>query len=69
MIKQVTLGRTGITVPQNAFGALPVQRDDRETAVKLIRQAWEGGMTFFDTARVYSFSTRGFFSSICFSSL
>ncbi len=54
MIKQVTLGRTGITVPQNAFGALPVQRDDRETAVKLLRRAWEGGMTFFDTARAYS---------------
>lgn len=25
-MKQVTLGKTGITVPQNAFGALPVQR-------------------------------------------
>lgn len=25
-MKMITLGKTGITVPQNAFGALPVQR-------------------------------------------
>lgn len=53
-MKQVTLGRTGITVPQNAFGALPVQRVSKETAVKLLRRAYEGGMLFFDTARAYS---------------
>lgn len=54
MIKQVTLGSTGIVSPQNAFGALPVQRDDMETAVRILRRAYEGGMTFFDTARAYS---------------
>ncbi len=53
-MKQVTLGTTGITVPQNAFGALPVQRVDMDTAVKILRRAYEGGMTFFDTARAYS---------------
>lgn len=53
-MKQITLGSTGITVPQNAFGALPIQRDDTATAVKLLRKAYEGGMTFFDTARAYS---------------
>lgn len=53
-MKQVTLGKTGITVPQNAFGALPVQRVDMESAVKILRKAYEGGMTFFDTARAYS---------------
>ncbi len=50
----VTLGKTGITSPQNAFGALPVQRVDTDTAVKLLRRAYEGGMTYFDTARAYS---------------
>ena len=25
-MRNITLGRTGITVPQNAFGALPVRR-------------------------------------------
>ena len=53
-MKQITLGSTGITVPQNAFGALPVQRVDHQTAVALLRKAREGGMTFFDTARGYS---------------
>lgn len=53
-MKNITLGSTGITTPQNAFGALPVQRVDMQTAVKLLRGAYEGGMTFFDTARAYS---------------
>ena len=53
-MKQITLGRTGITVPQNAFGALPIQRVDLPTAVGLLRRAYEGGMRFFDSARAYS---------------
>ena len=53
-MKQITLGRTGITVPQNAFGALPIQRVDLPTAVGLLRRAYEGGMRFFDTARAYA---------------
>ena len=53
-MKTITLGQTGITTPQNAFGALPIQRVNMETAVKILRRAYEGGMTFFDTARVYT---------------
>lgn len=53
-MRQITLGSTGITVPQNAFGALPIQRVSTEMAVKLLRRAYEGGMRFFDTARAYS---------------
>ena len=53
-MRQVTLGSTGITVLQNAFGALPIQRVSTEMAVKLLRRAYEGGMRFFDTARAYS---------------
>mgnify|MGYP002625933235 CR=1 FL=1 len=53
-MKKLTLGRTGITTPQNAFGALPVQRCDMDTAVRIMRRAYEGGMTYFDTARAYS---------------
>ena len=34
-MKTVVLGRTGIKVPQNAFGALPIQRVPDEMAVKL----------------------------------
>lgn len=53
-MRQITLGSTGITVLQNAFGALPIQRVSTEMAVKLLRRAYEGGMRFFDTARAYS---------------
>ena len=53
-MKTVILGSTGITTPQNAFGALPVQRDDMETSIKILRAAYDGGMNFFDTARAYS---------------
>lgn len=51
---QVTLGSTGITVPQNGFGALPIQRISEADAVKLLHRAYDGGMRFFDTARMYS---------------
>ena len=53
-IKNITLGSTGITVPQNGFGALPVQRVDMDMACKLLKGAYDGGMRFFDTARAYS---------------
>ncbi|MBR4768667.1 MAG: aldo/keto reductase, partial [Lachnospiraceae bacterium] len=53
-MQQYTLGKTNITVPKNAFGALPIQRVDSETAVRLLRKAYEGGMRFFDTARAYT---------------
>lgn len=51
---KVLLGKTGIAVEKNAFGALPVQRVSQEDAVKLLRKAYEGGMRFFDTARFYT---------------
>ncbi|MDD3414173.1 MAG: aldo/keto reductase [Lachnospiraceae bacterium] len=53
-MKQIMLGKTGIQTVQNGFGALPIQRDDMETSIHLLRKAYEGGMTFFDTARAYS---------------
>ena len=53
-MRSITLGKTGITVPQNAFGALPIQRVSVDEAVSLLRNAYDGGMCFFDTARAYS---------------
>lgn len=55
-MQTVTVGKTGIVTPQNAFGALPIQRCSEEEAVALVRRAFEGGMTFFDTARSYTTS-------------
>ena len=53
-MRNIRLGKTDITVPQNAFGALPIQRVSTEEAVSLLRNAYDGGMRFFDTARAYT---------------
>lgn len=53
-MKSITLGKTGITTPQNAFGALPIQRVSEDYAVMLLRKAYDNGMTYFDTARSYT---------------
>ncbi|MBQ7048601.1 MAG: aldo/keto reductase [Clostridia bacterium] len=53
-MNKVSLGTTGICVPQNAFGALPIQRISEDEAIKLLRTAYDGGMRFFDTARSYT---------------
>lgn len=53
-MQKITLGSTGIVVPQNGFGALPIQRDSKETAACLLKKAWGGGIRYFDTARAYS---------------
>ena len=50
----VTLGRTGITVNRNGFGALPIQRISLQESVKLLQKAYAHGINFFDTARAYS---------------
>lgn len=53
-MRTITLGSTGICVPQNGFGALPIQRVSTEDATAILCRAYEGGMRFFDTARAYS---------------
>lgn len=53
-MRKITLGNTEIATVQNGFGALPLQRDDMELSVRLLQRAYEGGITFFDTARAYS---------------
>ena len=50
---EVTLGRTGIVTNKNAFGALPIQRVSTEYAGKLLRKAYDAGITYFDTAYRY----------------
>ena len=53
-MQTITLGRTGLVVPRNGFGALPIQRIPEQDAVRLIRRALDGGMYYFDTARFYT---------------
>ena len=50
-MKTVKLGNTGIIANKNGFGALPIQRIDTDSAVKLIHMALDGGINFFDTGQ------------------
>ena len=53
-MNKVTLGKTGIIVNKNGFGALPIQRINMEDAKILLRKAYNSGINFFDTARFYT---------------
>lgn len=53
-MKMKTLGRTGLQVTENSFGALPVQRISMEDGARLLRYAYDRGVNFFDTARFYT---------------
>mgnify|MGYP002622307016 FL=1 len=53
-MQTVTLGRSGLVVPRNGFGALPIQRISLDDATRLILRALDGGMYYFDTARFYT---------------
>ena len=50
----IRLGRTNLIVNKNGFGALPIQRVTLEEARPILRKAYEKGIDFFDTARIYS---------------
>ena len=48
------LGRTELRVTRTSFGALPIQRCDMDEAARILRRAFDAGITFYDTARMYS---------------
>lgn len=50
----VRLGRTGLVVTRNGFGALPIQRVSMEKACRILQKAYDGGINYFDTAHVYT---------------
>ena len=54
MKSTVKLGQTGIVTNKNGFGALPIQRIPDDEAVRLLRKAYDNGITYFDTARWYT---------------
>lgn len=51
---KIRLGRSGLMVAGSGFGALPLQRVPMNEAVQLLRQAFDGGINFYDTARSYT---------------
>jgi aryl-alcohol dehydrogenase-like predicted oxidoreductase len=53
MIKTM-LGRNGLEVNKDGFGALPMQRISFAEAGAILNRALDAGINFIDTARVYS---------------
>ena len=53
-MQTVKLGRTGLRVSKNGFGALPIQRVAKKDAVYLLQKAFYNGINYFDSARSYS---------------
>ena len=53
-METVRLGKTGLVVSKNGFGALPIQRVRMDEAARILRLAYEGGINYFDTARFYT---------------
>ncbi|MBQ4381567.1 MAG: aldo/keto reductase [Oscillospiraceae bacterium] len=53
-MSRIPIGKTGLFAEDTGFGALPIQRISRAEAVRLLLRAYDGGVTYFDTARAYS---------------
>ena len=53
-MKTVVLGRSGLVATKPSLGCLPLQRCDKDYAVRLLRAAYDGGIRFFDTANAYT---------------
>ncbi len=52
-MRYVKLGRTYLTVSEFGFGCIPIIRLSKDDAAKVLRHAFERGVTFFDTANAY----------------
>ncbi len=53
-MQTLKLGKTGLIISKNGFGALPIQRISKSDAVYLLQKAFYNGINYFDTARAYS---------------
>jgi predicted aldo/keto reductase-like oxidoreductase len=52
-MKYLNLGKTGIKVSEVGFGGIPIIRLQTDEAVKVLRYAFDKGITFYDTANMY----------------
>jgi Predicted oxidoreductases (related to aryl-alcohol dehydrogenases) len=53
-MQKIRLGRTNLMVSRSGFGAIPIQRIRFGDADRLLQNAYDGGINFFDTARAYT---------------
>jgi len=53
-MEKIRLGRTDLMVSRSGFGALPIQRISFDDTKEILREAYNNGINFFDTARAYT---------------
>jgi predicted aldo/keto reductase-like oxidoreductase len=53
-MQYVKFGRSGLEISELGFGGIPIIRLNVGTAVKVLRCAYDRGITFYDTANAYS---------------
>ena len=53
-MQKFILGRTSLEISRTGFGALPIQRVSFEEASQLLNRALDAGITYIDTARMYT---------------
>jgi predicted aldo/keto reductase-like oxidoreductase len=52
-MRYIPFGTTGLTVSEVGFGGIPIIRLDEDTAVTVLRRAYDSGITLYDTANAY----------------
>jgi predicted aldo/keto reductase-like oxidoreductase len=52
-MRYVKLGKTDLTVSEFGFGCIPIIRLAKDDSARVLRHAFERGITFFDTANAY----------------
>jgi len=55
-MEKTNFGNTGLTVGRTGFGCIPIQRISYDESTTLLRKAFEGGVTLYDTATAYTTS-------------
>lgn len=52
-MNEMQLGQTDLVVSEVGFGGIPIIRLERKEAVRVLRHAFDRGITFYDTANAY----------------
>ena len=52
-MKYKELGKTGLIISELGFGGIPIMRLEKIDAVKVLRHAFDKGITFYDSANAY----------------
>ena len=52
-MRYVEFGKSGLEISELGFGGIPIIRLNVDTAVRVLRRAYDRGITFYDTANAY----------------